>query len=119
LFILSSDYLIILEDLVHWFYLVGAGLLEILWAVGLKYTEGFTRLIPSIFTISSMAVSFWLLSLSLDVLPIGTAYAVWTGIGTAGTVIYGMIWLGEPTHYIRILCIGFILLGILGLKIQS
>ncbi|MCG3692001.1 quaternary ammonium compound efflux SMR transporter SugE [Aliarcobacter butzleri] len=102
-----------------WGILVLAGIFEIFWAVGLKYTDGFTKLIPSLFTIVAMLVSFWLLSLSLKTLPLGTAYAVWVGIGTIGTVIAGIILFGDSINIIRIISIAFIILGIIGLKITT
>ncbi|MCT7549584.1 quaternary ammonium compound efflux SMR transporter SugE [Aliarcobacter butzleri] len=102
-----------------WGILVIAGIFEIFWAVGLKYTDGFTKLIPSLFTIVAMLVSFWLLSLSLKTLPLGTAYAVWVGIGTIGTVIAGIILFGDSINIIRIISIAFIILGIIGLKITT
>jgi quaternary ammonium compound-resistance protein SugE len=102
-----------------WVFLVVAGLLEMGWAVGLKYSQGFTRLIPSIFTVLGMTASFYFLSLALRSLPLGTAYAVWTGIGTVGTVILGIILFKEPVDMLRLICIGFILAGIMGLKISS
>lgn len=102
-----------------WFYLLAAGLLEVAWAVGLKYTHGFTRLVPSIFTLVSMAASVGLLGLALRHLPLGTAYAVWTGIGTVGTVVFGMLLLGEPAGAPRLLCIALIVAGIFGLKLLS
>jgi quaternary ammonium compound-resistance protein SugE len=102
-----------------WFYLVLAGLLEVAWAVGLKYTEGFTKLTPSILTVLGMIGSFALLGQALRVLPIGTAYAIWTGIGAVGTAIIGMIFLGEPRDVARILCILLIVAGIVGLKFTS
>lgn len=102
-----------------WVYLFIAGLLEIGWAVGLKYTEGFTRLTPSIFTLVSMAGSMALLGLALRHLPLGTAYAIWTGIGTVGTAIAGMIMLGEPAGAMRLLCIALIVAGIFGLKLLT
>lgn len=102
-----------------WGILVLAGIFEIFWAVGLKYTDGFTKLIPSLFTIVTMLVSFWLLSLSLKTLPLGTAYAVWVGIGTIGTVIAGIILFGDSINIIRIISIAFIILGIIGLKITT
>ncbi len=102
-----------------WVYLFFAGLLEIVWAVGLKYTEGFTRLWPSVGTIAAMCVSFALLGLALKSLPIGTAYAVWTGIGAVGTATLGMILFGEPRDALRLLCIALIVAGILGLKLTS
>ncbi|MFX4241452.1 quaternary ammonium compound efflux SMR transporter SugE [Aliarcobacter butzleri] len=102
-----------------WGILVLAGIFEIFWAVGLKYADGFTKLIPSLFTIIAMLVSFWLLSLSLKTLPLGTAYAVWVGIGTIGTVIAGIMLFGDSINIIRIISIAFIILGIIGLKITT
>lgn len=102
-----------------WLYLVLAGLLEIGWAVGLKYTYGFTKLWPSVGTAAAMAVSFFLLSLSLKTIPIGTAYAVWTGIGAAGTAFLGMMFFGEPREVARILCLVMIVAGTVGLKLFS
>lgn len=102
-----------------WIYLLAAGLLEVAWAVGLKYTHGFTRLLPSIFTLVSMAASVGLLGIALRHLPLGTAYAVWTGIGTVGTAIMGMILLGEPAGAMRLACIGLIVAGIFGLKLLT
>ncbi|WP_184382467.1 DMT family transporter [Roseococcus suduntuyensis] len=99
-----------------WLTLGAAGLFEIAWAVGLKYTVGFTRLWPSVFTVSAMVASFWLLSVALKVLPIGTAYAVWTGIGATGTAIIGMAFLGDAVSLPRLLGIGMIVGGILVLK---
>jgi quaternary ammonium compound-resistance protein SugE len=96
-----------------------AGLLEIGWAIGLKYTEGFTRLTPSVLTIASMIGSVILLGLSLKSLQVGTAYAVWTGIGTVGTALLGIVLLGEPATAIRLACIGLIVAGIAGLKIMA
>ncbi|PZP11623.1 MAG: quaternary ammonium compound-resistance protein SugE [Aliarcobacter butzleri] len=102
-----------------WGILVLAGIFEIFWAIGLKYTDGFTKLIPSLFTIIAMLVSFWLLSISLKTLPLGTAYAVWVGIGTIGTVIAGIMLFGDSINIIRIISIAFIILGIIGLKITT
>jgi quaternary ammonium compound-resistance protein SugE len=102
-----------------WIYLFIAGLLEIGWAIGLKYTEGFTRLWPSIATGACMIVSFILLALALKTIPVGTGYAVWTGIGAAGTAILGMIFLGEPREVLRILCLVLIISGVIGLKLVS
>jgi quaternary ammonium compound-resistance protein SugE len=99
-----------------WILLFLAGLCEIGWAIGLKYTEGFTRLYPSVFTALSMVVSVVLLGLAMKTLPAGTSYAVWTGIGTVGTVILGAVLLGEPMSPVRIGCIALIVTGILGLK---
>ena len=102
-----------------WVLLVIAGLFEIGWAIGLKYTEGFTRLVPSLFTVASMIVSLALLGLALKTLPVGTAYAVWTGVGAAGTALLGMALFGEPATAMRLACIGLILAGIVGLKIVT
>jgi quaternary ammonium compound-resistance protein SugE len=102
-----------------WVILILAGVLEVGWAVGLKYTAGFTRLWPSVFTLATMAGSVGLLGLALRQLPLGTAYAVWTGIGTVGTAIAGMILLGEPAGALRMLSIGLIVAGIVGLKILT
>lgn len=102
-----------------WVYLVIAGLLEIGWAIGLKYTYGFSRLWPSVATVVCMAVSFVFLSLSLKTIPIGTGYAVWTGIGAAGTALFGILVLGESRDIARVLCILLIIAGVLGLKMTS
>ncbi|WP_426113604.1 quaternary ammonium compound efflux SMR transporter SugE [Massilia sp. PWRC2] len=102
-----------------WLLLVVAGLLEVAWAVGLKYTEGFTRLVPSGLTLAAMAASVGLLGLALRHLPLGTAYAVWTGIGTVGTAIFGMLVLGESAGALRLLSIGLIVAGIAGLKLLT
>ena len=99
-----------------WLYLLVAGLLEICWAIGLKYTEGFTRLWPSVLTIGAMILSLGFLGLALKTLPVGTAYAVWTGIGAVGTVILGIVLFAEPATAVRLGCIGLILAGIIGLK---
>jgi quaternary ammonium compound-resistance protein SugE len=103
----------------NWLLLILAGVFEIAWAVGLKYTAGFTRFVPTLLTVAAMAVSMALLGLAVRSLPIGTAYAVWTGIGTAGTAVFGMVLLGEPASATRIVCIGLIVFGILGLKLAS
>ncbi len=100
----------------NWILLLVAAALEVAWAIGLKYTHGFTRLWPSVATIAAMAVSLYLLALAARSLPIGTAYAVWTGIGAVGTAIVGMLWLGEPSSAARIACIGLIVAGVAGLK---
>lgn len=102
-----------------WIYLIIAGLLEIGWAIGLKYTDGFSKLWPSIGTIACMIVSFSLLSTALRDIPVGTGYAVWTGIGAVGTAIVGMVFLGEPRSVARIVCIVLIVSGIIGLKFFS
>lgn len=103
----------------NWIYLVIAGFLEIGWAIGLKYTEGWTRLVPSVITGATLIVSFYFLSLAVKTLPIGTAYAIWTGIGTVGAAILGMILFDEPRDIVRILCILLIVAGIIGLKLAS
>lgn len=100
-----------------WALLVAAGILEIGWAIGLKYTDGFTRLWPSVWTIAAMVVSMYLLALAARTLPIGTAYAVWVGIGAAGAMILGMVLLGEPRSAARIFCVGLIVAGVVGLKL--
>ena len=102
-----------------WFVLITAGLFEVGWAVGLKYTEGFTRLWPTLGTVASMAVSLWLLGLALRTLSLGSAYAVWTGVGTVGTALLGMALFSEPADTIRLACIGLIVAGIVGLKLVS
>jgi len=100
-----------------WALLVAAGILEIGWAIGLKYTDGFTRLWPSVWTIAAMVLSMYLLALAARTLPIGTAYAVWVGIGAAGAMILGMVLLGEPRSAMRMVCIGLIVAGVVGLKV--
>jgi quaternary ammonium compound-resistance protein SugE len=100
-----------------WLILFVAGLLETGWAVGLKYTEGFSRLWPSVWTIFAMVLSLFLLSYALKSLPIGTAYAVWTGIGAVGTAILGIALFGEPATTARLISIGLIISGIIGLKL--
>ena len=102
-----------------WFVLIIAGLFEVGWAVGLKYTEGFTRPWPTVLTVASMVVSLWLLGLALRTLPLGTAYAIWTGVGTVGTALLGMALFSEPADAIRLGCIGLIVAGIVGLKLVS
>ena len=102
-----------------WIYLTIAGLFEIGWAIGLKYTEGFTRVLPSLWTIASMILSIVLLGLALKTLPVGTAYAVWTGIGAVGTPALGIYLFAEPATVARLLCIGLILSGIIGLKLVT
>ena len=102
-----------------WFLLVIAGLLEVGWAIGLKYTVGFTRVVPSVLTITAMVGSMGLLGLAVRTLPLGTAYAVWTGIGTVGSVILGIVLFGEPATVVRIVCILLIVAGIVGLKLVS
>lgn len=102
-----------------WIYLAIAGIFEVVWAISLKYSAGFTRLYPSLITIAGMAVSFYFLALATKVLPIGTAYAVWTGIGAVGAVIVGMVLLNEPRDFARIFFTALIIAGIIGLKCTS
>jgi quaternary ammonium compound-resistance protein SugE len=101
---------------VAWILLLVAGLLETGWAIGLKYTEGFTKIVPSVLTLAAMAASVVLLAIALRTLPVGTGYAVWTGIGAVGTAILGIVLFGEPATAARIACIGLIVAGIAGLK---
>jgi quaternary ammonium compound-resistance protein SugE len=102
-----------------WFYLVIAGLLEVGWAIGLKYTDGFTKLWPSVITVAVMIVSFMFLSQSAKEIPIGTAYAVWAGIGAVGTVLVGMLFMNEPAHALQVAFLLMIVVGILGIKMVS
>lgn len=102
-----------------WVILVIAGLFETGWAIGLKYTEGFTRLWPTIWTILAMIVSLWLLGIAMKTLPVGTAYSIWVGVGAIGTVILGIVLLGEPANAGRLISITFIIAGIIGLKLAS
>ena len=109
----------ILNSTAAWIVLLVAGLCEVAWAIGLKYTEGFTRLAPSAWTLAAMAVSVVLLAWSLKTLPVGTAYAVWTGIGAVGTALLGMVLFDESREVARLVCIGLIVAGILGLKLVT
>ena len=102
-----------------WVYLAIAGLFEMGWAIGLKYTDGFTRLVPTALTVAAMVISVLLLGLALRDLPVGTGYAVWTGIGTVGTAFLGMYLFGDPATVARLACIGLIVSGIIGLKVLS
>jgi quaternary ammonium compound-resistance protein SugE len=102
-----------------WFYLVLAGLFECGWAIGLKYSDGFTKPAPAVFTIVTMAISLWLLSLAMRSIPVGTAYAVWTGIGAVGVAILGIVMFGESRDMFRILSLLLIIAGIIGLKLFS
>ena len=102
-----------------WFHLIIAGLLEVAWAVGLKQTAGWTRLWPSIITVALMIASFHFLSLALRTLPIGTAYAIWTGIGAVGTALIGLFIFDEPRTTARLVCILLIVAGVVGLKLAS
>ena len=102
-----------------WVVLVLAGLFEVGWAIGLKYTEGFTRLWPSIWTALAMGVSLWLLGVAMKSLPVGTAYAVWVGVGAVGTVLLGIVLLGEPVNAGRMVSVALIVGGIVGLKLAT
>lgn len=102
-----------------WFVLVVAGVFEVGWAIGLKYTDGFTRLWPTVGTVVAMAVSLSLLGLAMKSLPVGTAYAVWVGIGAVGTALLGMFLMGEPASPLRLASLGLICAGIVGLKLAS
>jgi len=102
-----------------WTILFLAGLFEVAWAIGLKYSEGFTRLWPSLATLAAMAVSFYLLAVAMRSLPLGTAYAVWVGIGAVGTAILGIALFNEPANAGRLVSLGLILVGIIGLKLAS
>ncbi|MES2989784.1 MAG: quaternary ammonium compound efflux SMR transporter SugE [Pseudomonadota bacterium] len=102
-----------------WTLLFFAGLFEVAWAIGLKYTDGFSKLVPSVLTVGAMVVSVVLLGLAMKHLPVGTAYAVWTGIGTVGTVILGIVLMGDSAAPLRLVCLGLIVLGIAGLKLTA
>jgi len=104
---------------VSWVILLVAGLLEIVWAVGLRYTEGFTRLLPTLCVVAAIAVSMFLLAVAMRTLPVSAAYAVWTGIGIAGTAVVGMLVLGESVSVLKILSLGLIMAGIAGLRLAS
>ncbi len=104
---------------VAWVFLIIAGLLEVVWAIGLKYTQGFTRLWPTLGTVTAMVASFLLLAQALKTIPVGTGYAVWTGIGAVGAAIVGMVYLGEPRTTARIVCLLLIVAGIVGLNLAS
>jgi quaternary ammonium compound-resistance protein SugE len=102
-----------------WLILVVAGLFEVGWAIGLKYTEGFTRLGPTIWTVLAMVISLWLLGIAMKSLPVGTAYSVWVGVGTVGTVILGIVLLGDPVNAARLISVALIIAGIIGLKLAT
>jgi quaternary ammonium compound-resistance protein SugE len=102
-----------------WTLLLIAGLLEVCWAIGLKYTEGFTRLVPSVLTVAAMVASVVLLAIAMKSLPVGTSYAVWVGIGAVGTAILGMALFGEPVNAARLVSLGLVVAGIVGLKLSS
>ncbi len=102
-----------------WVYLAVAGLFECAWAIGIKYTDGFTKPLPTVLTLTAMAISLWLLSVAMKTIPIGTAYAVWTGIGAVGVAILGMLLFDESKDILRIFCLLLIISGIVGLKLVS
>jgi len=102
-----------------WVILIVAGLFEVGWAIGMKYTEGFTRLWPTMWTVPAMVLSLWLLGIAMKSLPVSTAYSVWVGVGSVGTVILGNVLLGEPVNAARLISVGLILAGILGLKLAT
>lgn len=102
-----------------WILLTIAGLFEVGWAIGLKYTEGFSRLWPSVWTLLAMIISFWLLGVAMKTLPVGTAYAVWVGVGAVGTAILGIVLLGESANPARLISLGLIVAGIIGLKLAT
>ncbi|HTL62327.1 MAG TPA: quaternary ammonium compound efflux SMR transporter SugE [Nitrospira sp.] len=102
-----------------WFILFLAGLFETGWAIGLKYTEGFTRLWPTVWTVFAMIVSLWLLGIAVKTLPVGTAYSVWVGVGAVGTVVLGIVLLEEPANAARLISVGLIIAGIIGLKLAT
>jgi quaternary ammonium compound-resistance protein SugE len=103
----------------NWILLVLAGLCEVAWAIGLKYTEGFTRPLPTVGTVSAMLISIWLLGIAMKSLPVGTAYAVWVGIGAVGTAILGIVLLNESANPARLVSLGVIVAGIVGLKLTT
>jgi len=102
-----------------WAYLTVAGLFEIGWAIGLKYSQGFSKPVPSLLTVVAMAFSLWLLAVAMKTIPVGTAYAVWTGIGAVGVAILGMLLFGESREFLRVACLFLIIAGIIGLKLVS
>lgn len=102
-----------------WIILIVAGLFEVGWAIGLKYTDGFTRLWPSVWTALAMLLSLWLLAIAMKSLPVGTAYSVWVGVGAVGTVVFGVVLLGEPMSVARAISVGLVIAGIVGLKLTS
>ncbi|MBT8071708.1 MAG: quaternary ammonium compound efflux SMR transporter SugE [Gammaproteobacteria bacterium] len=102
-----------------WVYLTIAGLFEIGWAIGLKYSDGFSKALPSLLTLLAMGISIWMLALAMRTIPVGTAYAVWTGIGAIGVAVLGMVLFGESREMLRIICLFLIIAGIIGLKLAS
>jgi quaternary ammonium compound-resistance protein SugE len=116
---MGDDPVILKGTHMAWVILVIAGLFEIGWAIGLKYTEGFTRLWPTIWTALAMIISLWLLGIAMKSLPVGTAYSVWVGVGAVGTVILGIVLLGEPANAARLISVALIIAGIIGLKLAT
>lgn len=102
-----------------WIYLLGAGILEMVWVVAMKYAEGFTKVVPSVITVVGMIFSMGLLGLAVRTIPLGTGYAIWTGIGAVGAVVYGMIFFGEPVTALRLAFVAMIIVGLVGLKLVS
>ena len=102
-----------------WIILIIAGLFEVGWAIGLKYTDGFSRLWPTVFTVLAMIVSVWLLAIAMKSLPVGTAYSVWVGVGSVGTVALGIVLFGEPLNAARLISVALIVAGIMGLKLAT
>ena len=102
-----------------WIILFLAGLFETGWAIGLKYTDGFTRLWPTVWTVFAMIISLWLLGIAVKTLPVGTAYSVWVGVGAVGTVVLGIVLLEDPANAARLISVGLIIAGIIGLKLAS
>ena len=102
-----------------WVYLTVAGLFEVGWAIGLKYSDGFSKPLPSLVTVVTMALSLWLLAIAMKTIPVGTAYAVWTGIGAVGVAVLGMLLFGESRELLRIMCLFLIIAGIIGLRLFS
>jgi len=102
-----------------WVYLTVAGLFEIGWAIGLKYSDGFSKPVPSLLTVVAMGFSIWLLAIAMRTIPVGTAYAVWTGIGAIGVAVLGMVLFGESREFLRLVCLFLIIAGIIGLKLVS
>ncbi|QOW21334.1 quaternary ammonium compound efflux SMR transporter SugE [Novilysobacter avium] len=103
----------------NWIILLTAGLFEIAWAIGLKYSEGFTRLWPTVGTLAAMAISVWMLGIAMKSLPVGTAYAIWVGVGAVGTVILGVVLFDEPVNALRIGSVALIIAGMVGLKLAT
>ena len=106
-------------EMLYWLSLFVAGLLEIFWAVGLKMSEGFSKFLPSVITVGGIIASFFFLSIALKKLPLSVSYAIWTGIGTAGTVLFGIFYFHEPTSMAHLICVAMIICGIIGLRILT